>query len=348
MKRFGMCFSRDFEGITPLSHIGKKLPVYLRLLELCKAEGWEVYALTRKTYKGDSSFDGAWLFKNGKFERIEKLIKIDLVFDWVGSLLFPPKNKEGLRVVNTRQFKELACNKWEAYQMLSDYMPKTYWVGDLKNVGKLVGQITTDNIVLKPYDGLRGKGVFIGPKEELENFKPEKPGKKYILQEFIDTSRGIPNITVGKHDLRIVVVNGQAVWCHVRIPAVGSLLANAAQGGNLTEVSYDLVPESVKKIVNIVSGNFYREYDNPIFSIDFGINEKGEPKIFEINDQIGFPRWEMKNRDVFLKALVQNFYNSIQENSVRKHRIELNADMSSSKTKGNPSRKAVGGHHEKI
>ena len=30
-------------------------------------------------------------------------------------------------------------------------------------------------------------------------------------------------------------------------------------------------------------------------------------KIFEINDQIGFPRWEMKNRDIFLKALVLNF-----------------------------------------
>jgi len=45
--------------------------------------------------------------------------------------------------------------------------------------------------------------------------------------------------------------------------------------------------------------------------LDFGINEKGEPKIFEINDQIGFPRWEMKNRDVFLKALVENFRSKI-------------------------------------
>jgi len=311
MIRFGMCFSRSFEGVAPLSHIGKKLPVYLRLLELCQAEGWKVYILTRKTYKGGNGFDGAWLFKNGKFVRVEETVRLDLVFDWVGNLLFPPKNEKSLKVVNIRKFKELTCNKWEAYLKLSSYMPKTYWVGNLKNAAKLVSKITTDNVVLKPYDGLRGKGIFIGLKEDLKNFSPEKEGKKYILQEFIDTSNGVPNITSGRHDLRIVVVNGKAVWCHVRVPAEGSLLANAAQGGSLTEVDYSKVPESVKKIVKIISKIFYKEYDNPIFSLDFGIDKDGNPKIFEINDQIGFPKWEMKNRDNFLNALVQNFSSKI-------------------------------------
>lgn len=88
-------------------------------------------------------------------------------------------------------------------------------------------------------------------------------------------------------------------------------MANAAQGGALTEIDYQKVPGKVKKIVKNISNRFYKEYDNPIFSLDFGINEKGEPKIFEINDQIGFPRWEMKNRDVFLKALVENFRSKI-------------------------------------
>lgn len=114
MVKFGMCFSKDFEGNTPLDHIGRKLPVYLRLLEFCQNEGWEVYVVTRKTYKpslqghrGRGNFDGAWLFKDGQFERVEETIKIDLVFDWVGGLLFPPKKEDGLRVVNTREFKEL-------------------------------------------------------------------------------------------------------------------------------------------------------------------------------------------------------------------------------------------------
>jgi glutathione synthase/RimK-type ligase-like ATP-grasp enzyme len=307
MIRFGMCFSRDFEGSSPLNHIGPKLQVYLRLLELCQNEGWEVYVLTRKTYKENGKFEGAWLFKNGKFARVEKTIKIDLIFDWVGNLLFPPKSEKGLRVVNTGEFKELTCDKWAAYLKLRDYMPKTFWVGELNHASNLISRITTDNVVLKPYDGLRGKGIYIGSKEHLKDFKPEKSGRKYILQEFVDTSGGIPGLTPGKHDLRIVVVNGEVVWCHVRVPAEGKLLANAAQGGSLTEVDYKKVPESVKKIVKEVSRKFYKDYDNPIFSLDFGVGPGNRPLIFEINDQVGFPRWEMKNRDVFLNELVKNF-----------------------------------------
>lgn len=307
INRLGMCFSREFIGVTPLSHIGKKLPTYLRLLELCKNEGWEVYVLTRKTYKGNGDFDGAWLFNNGEFERIEKTIKIDLVFDWVGNLLFPPGRPDLLKVVNCREFKELTCDKWKTYKILKQYMPKTFWVGEIQNAKELLSEIKTDNIVLKPFDGLRGKGIYIGPKENLEGFIPEKPSTKYILQEFIDTSNGIPGITPGKHDLRIVVVNGEVVWCHVRVPKEGTYLANAAQGGNLTEVDYKNVPSSAKKIVETISRKFYKKYDNPMFSLDFGIGLDGKPLIFEINDQIGFPRWEMKNRDIFLKALVSNF-----------------------------------------
>jgi len=307
MNKFGMCFSRDFEGTSPLSHIGKKLPVYLRLLEFCQKKGWEIYILTRKTYTGGNNFSGAWLFQNGKFKRIEKDIKIDLVFDWVGNLLFPPKQDKGLKVVNIREFKELTCDKWKAYRVLRDYMPRTIWVGALENAGKNLSRIKSDKIVLKPHDGLRGKGIFIGSRRDLKNFKPEKRGQKYILQEFVETSNGIPGLTSGRHDLRIVIVNGEVVWCHVRNPVPGAYLANVAQGGNITEVDYSEVPASVKRIVKSISRKFYIDYDNPIFSLDFGLGPIGQPLIFEINDQIGFPRWEMKNRDTFLNALVKNF-----------------------------------------
>ena len=84
-------------------------------------------------------------------------------------------------------------------------------------------------------------------------------------------------------------------------------MANAAQGGNLTEVEYEKVPESIKDVVKKVSETFDKKYDNPIYSLDFGMDTNETPKIFEINDQIGFPKWEMKNRDAFLKALIENF-----------------------------------------
>jgi glutathione synthase/RimK-type ligase-like ATP-grasp enzyme len=114
------------------------------------------------------------------------------------------------------------------------------------------------------------------------------------------------------HDLRVVIVNGKCVWCHVRQPVGDSYLANAAQGGNLTEVDYEKVPGSVKQIVEKVSKRFMEKYDNPVYSLDFGIDKDGTPKIFEINDQMGFPRWEMKNRDMFLNELVLNFKSKLK------------------------------------
>jgi glutathione synthase/RimK-type ligase-like ATP-grasp enzyme len=162
-------------------------------------------------------------------------------------------------------------------------------------------------VVLKPFNGLKGIGIFIGPKEDAMDFKFNKKYRPYIAQEFIDTSAGIAGIASGKHDLRVVIINGKVVWCHVRTPVGESFLANAAQGGNLTEVDYAKVPESVKTIVGKVSKLFLTKFDNPIYSLDFGIGEDGHPMIFEINDQIGFPKWEMKNREFFLTELILNF-----------------------------------------
>ena len=103
-----------------------------------------------------------------------------------------------------------------------------------------------------------------------------------------------------------MIVNGKVAWCHLRVPFGDSLLANAAMGGNLTEVDYQKVPSSIKEVVEEISPDFYKRFDNPIYSLDFGM-QNNRPYIFEINDQIGFPKWEMKQRDVFLQGLVLNF-----------------------------------------
>jgi glutathione synthase/RimK-type ligase-like ATP-grasp enzyme len=317
--KIGVAFSKEFTGNNPFGHIGVKLPVYLRLLELCRKEGWEVYVLTRKTYKGNGIFEGGWLFENGKFRKINTPIVADLVYDRSAGIKFPPEGDNDIIWVNRRDFKVLCWDKWKAYQEIGKYMPETFWAkkeNDLADIlPKMNNGVPQNNsvphktkwVVLKPYNGLKGFGVFIGPKEKAVGFKFEKKYKHYIAQEFVDTSDGIDGITNGLHDLRVAIVNAKAVWSHVRVPEKGSFMANAAQGGILTEVDYSEVPESIKKIVGEIAEKFYRDYDNPAYSLDFGIGKDGIPKIFEINDQIGFPRWEMKARDAFLKELVKNF-----------------------------------------
>lgn len=305
-KNIGMAFSREFIGDTPLAHIGVKEPVYNRFLELCTLRGWNAYILTRKTHKGSGIFEGSWKFSDGKFEMIKSPAKMDVVYDRTAGTKFPPEGDESIIWINRRDFKILAWDKWAAYQVIGHYMPQTLLVEDEKELPMVVNQIKTDLVVLKPFNGLKGLGIFIGPKSEAKNFKFHSKYKRYVAQEFIDTGDGISGIASGMHDLRIVVINGKVTWCHVREPVGGSLLANAAQGGNLTEINYEKVPNIIKNIVDDVSKKFYKEYDNPVYSLDFGVGKDGVPKIFEINDQMGFPKWEMRNRDIFLNFLVDN------------------------------------------
>ena len=306
MTKVGICFSKELVGDTPLSHVVIKLPVYIRLLELMQEKGWETYVLTRKVYEGGGMFRGGWKYENGKFVLFNDLVKMDLVYDRTGGVTFPEEG-DNLTVVNERRFKVLAWDKWAAYQVIGEYMPKTFLVESETEIPSVVAKINTDKIVLKPFNGLKGLGVFIGRKDDAIGFKFPEKFPRYIAQEFVDTSNGIPNVTPGLHDLRVAIVNSKPVWCHVRVPMEGTFLANAAQGGNLTEVDYNKVPESVKQVVAEVSTVFNRDYDNPIYSLDFGIDKNGTPLIFEINDQLGFPKWEMENRDTFLTGLISNF-----------------------------------------
>jgi glutathione synthase/RimK-type ligase-like ATP-grasp enzyme len=306
MKKVGICFSKDLQGNSPLSHIVTKISVYLRLLDFINAEGWDAYILTRKTYKGNGKFAGGWKYLNGKFLLITTEIQMDLVYDKSGGLNFPLEG-DSLKVINNREFKILCWDKWATYSEIKEYMCQTVLIENESGLIKIQDEIKTDWVVLKPSNGLKGLGVYIGQKEDALNFKFPEKYPRYIAQEFIDTSNGIPGITEGLHDLRVAVVNGNVVWCHVRVPAKGTYTANAARGGNLTEVDYAIAPDSIKEIVKKISEKFLKKYDNPIFSLDFGIDKDGTPKIFEINDQIGFPKWGMKNRDAFLKGLVNNF-----------------------------------------
>lgn len=312
MNKIGICFSRPFEGDAPLGHIGKKLPVYIRLLNLCQEKGWQTFVLTRKTYKGEGVFEGSWQFKENKFYREEAPVKIDLVYDRTAGMHFPLEGERSMVVVDQRNFKRLCYDKFLSFKKIGQFMPETFWVGDGSNLTSVLEKIKTDWVVLKPYNGLKGIGIFIGDKKDALNFKFPKKNKGYIAQEFLDTSVGIDGIVEGMHDLRIVIINHKTVWSHVRTPAKGSFKANVALGGNIKEVDCAKLPESVKQIVGKVDDLFFKEYDNPLYSMDIGFGKNG-PLIFELNDQIGFPTWEMKARDKFLNELVWNFESKLEK-----------------------------------
>jgi len=305
MPNIGIVFSSKLREINLEKQMGKKYPVYLRFFDFFKNEGWNVFILTRKTYLGGGIFNGGYFYKGeGRFNLLLKQIKINSIYDRSGGVKFPPAEEPDLPVVNIRAFKIFCWDKWQAYLRLKKYMPKTFWVGKEENLSRVLPKIKTKIVVLKPFNGLKGLGVFIGDKREALNFRFLEKYPLYIAQHFVDTSAGIPGLVKGLHDLRVVIVNKKIVWSHIRTPPAGSLKANVAGGGEIKEIDCKKIPLTVRNICLKIAEDFYEEFDNPVFSVDFGL-ENNKPFIFELNDQIGFPRWEMKARDYFLKELVK-------------------------------------------
>jgi glutathione synthase/RimK-type ligase-like ATP-grasp enzyme len=311
MRKIGICFSKKFQGTSPLIHVGGKLPVYIRFLKLCQNQNWQVFILTRREYQGKGIFAKSWLFEKNKFRQFREPIKIDLVYDRTGGLNFPSKKDSGVIYVNQRNFKVLCWDKYRAYKYLSNkkigyFMPQTFRVDNKFNLKLTPEVLKGEKVVLKPNNGFGGAGIFIGKKKDALGFKFPKKYKNYSIQEFIDTSCGIPKLVKGVHDLRTVIVNNKIVWSHIRTPSDNELITNLAQGGKIKGIDVSRIPQSIKGIVKKISKLFFEEFDNPVFSLDFGMTKNG-PKIFEINDQIGFPGWQMKARDKFLNELIKNF-----------------------------------------
>ena len=308
-----MSFSRPFEGNEPLAHIGPKLPVYLDLFDLLLKQGWEGYVTTRKTYQADGNFDGVWHYQKRGFVKEDRRVRMDLIYDRTGGLKFPSKKKERVIMVNNRDFKELCADKWLAWQELNSVlpMPKTYLVGERKNLPTVLSKIEGDWVVLKPLNGLMGLGIFVGPKDKAVDFEFDRKYSEYIAQEFVDTRDGFLGLAEGFHDLRVVMINGKIVWSHLRTPPEGSFKANVARGGNIKEVKVDQLPQPVKEASLVAAKLFLEKYDNPLFSVDFGLTSAG-PKVFEINDQIGFPTPAMEQKNLFLSELVANFKKKLE------------------------------------
>lgn len=252
---------------------------------------------------GNLKFKNALHYEKGAFRKHAGTIIAAAILDRSGGLFFPPAeiNK---KVLNCLAFKKLCCDKNLTYAAIGKFMPKNFEVADKKELLKYLKKFNPASLaVLKPARGMCGKDILIQRPAALSSAKLI-PGKKYALQEFVDTSSGIKGITKSRHDLRIVIVEGVPILAHIRTPKKGSLLANVAQGGKIKEIPIRKIPARVLKTVKNIQKIINRKYFYPLYSIDFGLDEKGKPFVFELNDQIGFPRENMRGAKHFTEALI--------------------------------------------
>jgi len=302
--KFLMFFKNKRIAPDPFEKFGKKRSVYHLFFQEGMRRGFEMYIGSGlDSFEKNLTFSNVLRYNGEIFIQEKEKIKVDAVYDRSGGLYFPPKRLD--KVLNKLDFKELCADKNATYLLLKDFMPKNFEIKNQEELQQALKDFSKKEFaVLKPVNDFGGKGIIIGEIGEIAKAKIET-GKRYVLQQFIDTSAGIPDVVDGMHDLRIIIVNGKIIMAHVREPKKGSYLANVSAGGSIKEVELSKVPENIIETAEEIKKIIDKKYNQPIYSIDLGV-ENGRPFVFELNDQIGFPSEEMIGNKQFIFSLLDS------------------------------------------
>lgn len=312
-KKILIYFTKKEVAADPYAHIPDRREIYWSLFREGRSRGFDMYLGVKPTlHHGGMKFENVLFFTGEQFELKEEVVLFDAIFDRSPRKDFPTPDINA-KTLNSLAFKKLANNKDQTYELLKEYMPKTFPLTSKQDFDTAIASFDPKEMaVFKPVDGFGGKGVVI---TEAENLTANLliPNKKFILQKFVDTSQGVSDIISGRHDLRIIIINGAPILLQAREPKLGELRANISQGGQCFEFPYEMAPSALRSIVETVHPLIDAAFSSPFYSIDFGVDRDGTPYIFEINDQIGFKgAITGENRKKFCK----NFIDSLEKRSL--------------------------------
>ena len=227
------------------------------------------------TYLGKGRFSNYWEFDGTDFAAKNDILEPNVLLNKGEDLHFD--DFDG--VINDPEFDEICFKKELTQDILADVMPRAILVSSKQELERRIGEIPSDFVVAKPPHGALGRDVIIGPRATVLSHNHAYP---LLLQEFIDTSDGIPGVMKGTHDSRLVVVGGEFSYCEYKIPKKGSLVSNVSLGGSYFPIPKDKIPPEELALARTVDAKFAR-FPSRIYSIDMCRGKNGRWYVIELN-----------------------------------------------------------------
>ncbi|MCX6757541.1 MAG: ATP-grasp domain-containing protein [Candidatus Nomurabacteria bacterium] len=256
----------------------------------------------RENYIGNGVFKNVCLYKDGRISQTAEEFKTDVIYQF--KKLTDETFDNAVPVVNTLAFKSWCGDKWNQYQLLSEFMSKTFLIEKEEDLLNYLPQITTDKAVIKPRSGQKGDDVVVFDKKFPAKLNLEILKKKgYLLQEFSDTNVNIPNVVSGTHDIKLITID-DSVFANLRTPDVKDSDV-CTYDSPYTEIDIHKLPETVLAFHKQVKEKVNQEFPGQLYTVDIGITEKG-PIIFELNNHTAFPYIHFDYAQDFFKALIKH------------------------------------------
>lgn len=180
------------------------------------------------------------------------------------------------RLVHDPVTNSFLADKSNLYLAAPDIHPVTALVTN-KTYADGLKAVPGEQVVIKPVRGMLSKDVQVLPR--LEATQLRLPKGDYMVQEFIDTSGGIPSLGIeGVHNVRGISIGGLIIGGIARLQtAGGNILRDDIYG---RYIGPDELPESMRAIAGTVHEVLAGQPgDNKnVIAIDFmrGVNAAGE------------------------------------------------------------------------
>lgn len=235
----------------------------------------------QKTYQGNGKFSKHWVqIKQGGKTVFEKRgpITVDAVYD---KDHFVTDGK--VLQVNNPELYKVCWSKEKTYELLGDFHPKTLQANTPQELSSYITAMPGDRVALKDLTGSSGDGVFVGSKSDALKTSLKLP---LIVQEFIETSAGVPGITKKRHDVRVVLANGRPIAGTLRTPPEGGFKSNIGYGGENRLLSLTDLPADLLKLCQLIDARLKDYGKFRLYSIDFGLTPNGW-RMFEANGMPG-------------------------------------------------------------
>lgn len=267
------------------------LEIYQIIISQLESRGIEVFIVRADSYRGNGNFTHGWRFTGP--EQLEEVadIKADLIFNRDDKNTIPFITD--CNIINHAEFDDLCLDKVRTFEYFPDISPKSasihsydQYINTMKSWDFPAGE----HVVLKKNFETEGRGIVIEPWDQI-TVDAYEDWESILLQEFVDSSGGIPGITDTHHDLRVTVVNHKPLNSFVRNPKEGSLLANIGQGGSGRSIGIEEVPAEVLELVSQIDQQCSK-YEPCLYSADFMLGKRGW-KLIELNSRPGVqhPSW---------------------------------------------------------
>lgn len=258
----------------------------------------------------------SWAWEAGSWERRENE-EVNLVFDKfkLDDETFRLKKRmaEEVGIINAPELDMLCKDKLKSYKEFSDLTPRTM-KATRDNVKEMIDQY--GKVVIKPRYAFGGKGVTM--LETIEEYEEDINPEEYVVQRFVDSSKGIEDLVEGSHDLRAIISNGEVQIAYVRFNE-DDFISNVAEGGNKKKVDLENFPDEGKELVEKVKNKIDSEFPLSNYSVDLFFDEESNPWIIELNSKPGMnfkikgkvDQELKKDSEKLMKALLDMFAEKI-------------------------------------